>query len=79
MRTIGTFDAKTHFSALIEQVEKGEQVTITKHGKPVAKLIPTSLKNPEQARLAIQRIESLSKNLKLKGLDWKSLRDQGRR
>lgn len=37
---IGTFKAKTHFSRLIAEVEGGHEYTITKHGKPVAKLIP---------------------------------------
>ena len=39
---IGTFDAKTHFSEIIENVQKGKNYTITKRGKPVAKIIPFS-------------------------------------
>jgi len=39
---IGTFDAKTHFSEIIEEVQKGKNYTITKRGKPVAKIIPFS-------------------------------------
>lgn len=38
--TIGAFEAKTKFSALLEKVRKGAEVTITKHEKPVAKLVP---------------------------------------
>ncbi|MDR1840168.1 MAG: type II toxin-antitoxin system prevent-host-death family antitoxin [Treponema sp.] len=37
---IGTFEAKTHFSQLIEKVENGADFVITKRGKPVAKIIP---------------------------------------
>jgi len=37
---IGTFEAKTHFSQLIEKVEGGEDFIITKRGIPVAKLVP---------------------------------------
>lgn len=37
---IGTFNAKTHFSEIIEEVQKGKNYTITKRGKPVAKIIP---------------------------------------
>jgi prevent-host-death family protein len=40
MHTVGAFEAKTHFSALLEKVEQGERVVITKHGRPVARLIP---------------------------------------
>lgn len=37
---IGTFDAKTHLSALLDRVAKGEKITITKHGIPAAMLVP---------------------------------------
>ncbi len=78
MNTIGAFAAKTHFSALIEQVERGEQVVITKHGRPVAKLVPTSeAKSHERARLAIARLEEFSKQLTLGDIDWKTLRNEG--
>ena len=39
MKHVGMFEAKTNLSALVEEVEKGGQVTITRHGKPVAKLV----------------------------------------
>ena len=39
-RQIGTFEAKTHFSQIIEKVEHGEDYVITRRGKPVAKIIP---------------------------------------
>ena len=41
--SIGAFAAKTHLSALLERVEKGESITITKHGLPVARLVPAPL------------------------------------
>jgi prevent-host-death family protein len=40
MVTIGAFEAKTHFSQLIAEVEKGQDYIVTKRGKPVAKIIP---------------------------------------
>lgn len=40
MRTVGTVEAKTHLSALLEQVERGEEITITRHGKAIARLVP---------------------------------------
>ena len=36
----GAFDAKTHLGQLLDRVEKGERITITKHGRPVARLVP---------------------------------------
>jgi prevent-host-death family protein len=38
--TIGAFEAKTRFSELLEQVSRGAEITITRHEKPVAKLVP---------------------------------------
>ena len=40
MPSVGLFDAKTHLSALLERVAQGEEITITKHGNPVAILVP---------------------------------------
>ena len=39
MKQVGIFDAKTHLSSLIEEVEKGGEIVITRHGKPVARLV----------------------------------------
>lgn len=79
MQTIGAFQAKTHFSAILEQVEKGEQVIITKHGRPVAKLIPATGTDRDSIKEAIERMKQFSKSHTLGGLDWKTLRDEGRR
>ena len=40
MKTIGSFEAKTHLSSLLERVARGEEFTITRHGTPVALLVP---------------------------------------
>jgi prevent-host-death family protein len=80
MYTVGTFEAKTHFSALLEQVEKGELVIITKHGHPVAKLMPINeTVSKENIQTAIQAIKSFNRRHTLGGLEWKVLRDEGRR
>ena len=42
VKSIGSFEAKTHLSRLIDEVQKGEEYVITKRGKPVAKLTPYS-------------------------------------
>ena len=43
MKTVGTFEAKTHLSELLEQVARGERIVITNRGKPVAMLVPPPL------------------------------------
>jgi prevent-host-death family protein len=47
--SIGTFEAKTKFSELLERVSQGEEITITKHDKPVARLVPFD--KPSQVEL----------------------------
>lgn len=42
MQTIGAYEAKTHLGQLLDAVAKGERITITKHGVPVAMLVPPS-------------------------------------
>lgn len=79
MQSIGAFQAKTHFSALLEQVEKGEHIIITKHGHPIAKLVPATESNPARVHNAIQRLQQFSQTNQLGGLNWKDLRDEGRR
>jgi prevent-host-death family protein len=79
MHTIGTFAAKTHFSALIEEVEKGEQVLITKHGRAVARLIPVHNMDKEKIAYTIKLLKAFSQKHSLGELDWKTLRDQGRK
>ena len=53
MESVGSFEAKTHLPQLLERVAKGEEFTITKHGKPVARLVPTT---PMQAKPDVQRL-----------------------
>ncbi len=42
MKAVGAYEAKTHLSALLDQVEAGETITITRHGRPVAQLVPSA-------------------------------------
>jgi prevent-host-death family protein len=78
--SVGAYDAKTHFSELLDKVESGEEITITKHGTPVAKLVPVKKKyTQEERRTAIERILNLSEGLSLRGLKIRDLIDEGRR
>lgn len=79
MHTIDAFEAKTHFSSLLDNVEKGEQIIITKHGKAVAKLSPvTTRKNKAKIIEAIQRIKEFQKHNRLE-MEWKELHDEIRK
>jgi len=78
--TVGAYEAKTHLSKLLEKVEAGEEITITKHGAPVAKLVPVRKEmSAEQRVAAIERIQQLAAGLSLGGLKVRDLINQGRR
>ena len=83
MSEFGLFEAKNKLSALVDRVEKGEEITITRRGTPVAKLVPL---NPgfdrAKARAAVQGLLELRAKLKGPPLTWeeiKAMRDEGRR
>jgi prevent-host-death family protein len=65
MKHVGIFEAKTHLSSLLDEVEKGGEVTITRHGKPVAKLVQAlaevSPEEVEKRRAAISRLRAMAK------------------
>ena len=82
MKEVGAFEAKNMLSALLDRVERGEEIVITRHGKPVARLVPnTGGIDRSQAQAAIQRIRERVSQIRLQQFDWKLLkaeRDAGR-
>lgn len=82
MQEIGAFEAKNTLGSLLDRVERGEEIVITRHGRPIAKLVPNfNTIDREQARAAAQRIRERAKGLKLGTFDWgevKADRDRGR-
>jgi len=79
MITVGAFEAKTHLSNLLERVAEGEEVIITKHGKPVARLVSALQIDRERVNQAFEKLKLLRKQTTLGGLSWQALRDAGRR
>jgi prevent-host-death family protein len=79
MKIIGVFEAKTHFTALLKEVEQGEEIIITKHGHAVAKIIPTGIINRELIQNNIKKLQIFRQKHTLEGLNWKTLRDEGRK
>lgn len=82
MRSIGAFEAKNKFGQLLDLVERGEEVTITRRGREVARLVPARPGlNRETARAAVRRLRERAEQRKFGGFDWaewKSFRDEGR-
>ena len=60
-QTIGAFEAKTHFSQIIEQAEHGADFIITRRGKPVAKIIPFEQKKEMSRQEALESFRELRK------------------
>ncbi len=79
MKTVGAFEAKTHFARLLERVANGEQIVITRHGTPVARLVPFAKPDTARTRRAISRLKASRKGCRLDGLSWQELRDAGRK
>jgi prevent-host-death family protein len=79
MDTIGTFEAKTHLTRLLDRVAAGEQITITRHGTPIARLVPAKAGNSRPLRETIARLKEFSKGQTLGGLKIKDLINAGRR
>lgn len=79
MQEIGAFEAKNRLSALLERVEHGEEILITRRGRPVAKLVPARpMPDRADAIAAAERILARSKAARLAGLKIKELIDEGR-
>jgi len=80
MREIGAFEAKSKLGQLLDWVEAGEEVVITRRGKVVAKLVPPGAGgfDRERARLAAQRTREMRKGVTLGGLEIKDLINEGR-
>ena len=80
MRTAGIFEAKQNFSALIDAVEAGEEVRITRHGKEVVRMLPVRrvpVITDSQIERELAAIDELHARVKA-GPDWRELRDEGR-
>ena len=79
MREVGAFDAKNRLGALLDLVEAGEEIVITRHGRPVARLVSEAGRaDRRQARAAAERILQASQGVKLGGVKIRDLIDEGR-
>jgi len=78
MTTVGSYEAKTHLPSLLDRVANGEQITITRHGVPVARLVPVGTRSKADVRAAIQAIRELRKGNRLGGLKVRAMIEEGR-
>ena len=71
MPEVGAYDAKTHLPQLLERTQKGEHFVITKHGRPVAELIPVTRTDGDTVRRTITNIRSFRETLRNEGFECK--------
>jgi len=80
MKIVGAFEAKTHLSSLLDEVAKGEEITITRHGTPVAKLVSATLQEKPDMNKIIEELRELRKGVTLgDDLTIRDLIEEGRR
>ncbi|MBK6443635.1 MAG: type II toxin-antitoxin system prevent-host-death family antitoxin [Actinomycetales bacterium] len=75
--TVGAYEAKTHLPALLAQVERGETVTITRHGRPIARLIPIDIHRP--AEQIFVELDRLRQGVTTGGMSIREMIEEGRR
>ncbi len=79
MRRVGAYEAKTHLPRLLDEVAGGETITITKHGVPVALLVPPRASSAADVRDAIAGLRAFRARHALGDVTIRELIDEGRR
>ncbi len=85
LTTIGAYDAKARLSSLLDRVEHGEEIVITRHGNPIARLVPEP--RGHDAARGLKALEELSRmrerlatgGVRVTQKDIRAMRDEGRR
>jgi prevent-host-death family protein len=76
MESIGIYEAKSRLSELVERAEAGQEITITRHGRPAAKLVPAKAGVEVDRKAIMDEIRAFSKTVKLrKKLSLRGLRE----
>jgi prevent-host-death family protein len=84
MATVTAFEAKTRFGELLDRVVAGEEVVITRHDKPVARLVPEGAQRLDEVRRSVEGLRDLQKRIRrrskarLSDRDARSAIDDGR-
>jgi prevent-host-death family protein len=80
MKTVGAFQAKTQLSQLLDEVERGETVTITRHGAPVAVLSPVKpVRDARTGEQILAEMKRIRAGIALGGIPIRQLIEEGRR
>lgn len=79
MKTVGSYDAKTHLPGLLQEVEQGAEITITRHGKAIARLVPVAERVGEhRLRTAVEGLKRFRAGRRLGDTTIRDLIEEGR-
>lgn len=78
MKEVTAVEAKVKFGAMLDAVERGEEIIVTRNGKRVARIVPATTEPKMTREEAVERLSNFAKGRKL-GMDWRKLRDEGRK
>jgi prevent-host-death family protein len=79
MKSVGAYEAKTHLPQLLDRVASGEEIQITRNGRPVARLVPEPAEEITDIRAVIAQIREFRKGRKLGDITIRALIEEGRR
>ncbi len=79
MRTIGSYELKTHLSEVLDAVEHGQAVIVTRHGRPVARMMPPDAAGREDVNHVVRSLMAFPRTSLPRGVTIKGLIDEGRR
>ena len=79
MRKIGTYQLKTHLAEVLEEVENGQSVIVTRHGKPIARITPNKRADDQQTKRAVDALLNFPRTPLPRGLTIRRLIEEGRR
>lgn len=77
MKKLTAVEAKVKFGAVLDAVERGEEIVVTRNGKVVARIVPANDSGMSQDE-AVRKLAEFAKGRTL-GMDWRELRDSGRK
>ena len=76
---VGAYEAKTHLPSLLERVRQGERVTITRHGVPVAMLVPAVAVDKPDIHAVIDELKAFATGHSTGGMSIRQMVEEGRR
>jgi prevent-host-death family protein len=79
MIEVGSYEAKTHLPRLLDKVARGQRITITRHGVPVAMLVPIEEKSKMSRQEAVDAMRAFRKGHRLDGLTIREMIEEGRK